>query len=93
MKSMSLLLTAEKIARYKSAYASLGDIGKRMVFLTVFQHGFNERMQGWLCRDLSRYFAMDMDERVEFWIADLRLEPDGIGLLSYQNIAGRVLLS
>ena len=89
----SLMLTAEKISKYKSAFDSLGDTGKRMVFLTIFQHGLNERMHGWLCKDLSRYFAMDMDERVEFWVADLRLEPDGIGLLSYQNITGRVLLS
>ncbi len=93
MQVKSLMLTAEKIARYESAFASLGDTGKKMVFLTIFQHGLNERMQDWLCRELSRYFAMDMDERVEFWIADLKLEPDGIGLLSYQNITGRVLLS
>lgn len=48
-----------------------------MVFLTIFQHGLNERMQGWLCKDLIKYFAMDMDEKAEFWVADLRLEPDG----------------
>ncbi len=77
MQVKSLMLTAEKISRYKSAFASLWDTGKRMVFLTIFQHGLNERMQGWLCKDLSKYFAMDMDEKAEFWVADLRLEPDG----------------
>lgn len=93
MQVKSLMLNAEKIGRYKNIMAELKGTGEKIIFLTVFQHGINEGMQDWLCRDLSRFFAMDIDERVEFWVADVRLEPDGIKLLSYQNITDKVLLS
>lgn len=70
MQIKSLMLTVEKVSRNKNIIAELKGTGKRMIFLTIFQHGFNEKMKDWLCRELSKYFAMDMDERVEFWQAD-----------------------
>ena len=65
---------------------------KRFILLTVFQYGLNDSMKDFLCRELSRFFGVDMQENIEFWVIDLRLEPDGITLLSYQNVTGRVML-
>lgn len=93
MQIKSLLLTAEKITKYKNVLDHLRDTGKRMIFLTVFQHGLNDNMQGLLCKELSRFFGMDMDEKKEFWIVDMKLEPEGITMLSYQSITDKVLLS
>ena len=49
-------------------------------------------MKGFLCRELSRLFGADMLETTEFWVADLKLETDGITLVSCQNVTGMVLL-
>lgn len=72
--------------------AGLQGTGKKIIFLTIFQHGLNDRMQDFLCRELSGSFGMHMDEKTEFWIIVLRLEADGITLASYQNVTERVTL-
>lgn len=89
----SLLLTGRKIARHRNLIANFHGTGKRIIFLTIFQHNLNDNLQGLLCKELSRFFGMDMEEGNEFWVADVKLEPDGIILLSYQDITDRVLLS
>lgn len=89
----SLLLTGRKIARHRNLIANFHGTGKRIIFLTIFQHNLNDNLQGLLCKELSRFFGMDMEEGNEFWVADAKLEPDGITLLSYQSITDRVLLS
>lgn len=88
----SLLLTAEKIVKFKNLIAELINTEKRIIFLTVFQHDLNDKMWDLLCRELSRFFGMDMNEKTEFWVADMKLREDGITLVSCQNITGRVLL-
>lgn len=88
----SLLLSPQKISKYSSLLVMQQD-EKRMIFLTVFQHGLNEKRQWFLCRKLSEAFDMVIDERTEFWVADMRLDADGITLVSYQNITDKVLLS
>ena len=89
----SLMLTDEKAVRYMDMVSGMEDGNKRFILLTVFQHGLNGRMGDFLCRGLSRLFGVDMLETTEFWVADLKLEPDGITLLSFQNITDKVLLS
>lgn len=89
----SLLLTAKKIAGHRNLIANSKKTGKRIIFLTVLQHNLNDNMQGLLCNELSRFFGMDMDEKNEFWVVDMKLEPEGITMLSYQNITDKVLLS
>lgn len=93
MQAKSLLLNAEKIGRYKNIMAELKGIGEKVIFLTIFQHGLNDRMQDFLCRELSESFGAYMQKGIEFWIADVKLESDGLTLLSYQNITDKVLLS
>lgn len=88
----SLLLTQQKIAKYSSLLVMQQD-GKRMIFLTVFQHGMNEEMHWCFCKKLSEAFDMVIDERTEFWVADMRLDADGITLVSYQSITDKVLLN
>lgn len=88
----SLFLTPEKIEKYKNIIFGVRGRRKKMIFLTVFQHGLNDRMQSFFCKELGRFFGMDMDEKTEFWVADLKLEPDGITLVSCQNITESVLL-
>lgn len=92
MQVKSLMLTDGKAERYRDMVSGMEDGNKRFILLTVFQHGLNDRMKGFLCRELSRLFGVDMLETTEFWVADLKLEPDGITLVSYQNVTGRVLL-
>ena len=92
MQAKSLLLTDEKAVRYRDMVSGMEDGNKRFILLTVFQHGLNDRMWDFLCRELSRLFGADLQENTEFWVIDLRLEPDGITLVSCQNVTGRVLL-
>lgn len=92
MQVQSLMMTAEKAVRHKSMVSGPEDGVRRLIFLTVFQHGLNDRMGDFLCRELSRFFGVDMQETTEFWVADLKLEPDGITLLSCLNITERVML-
>lgn len=40
----SLLLTAKKIVKYKNLIAELKNTEKRIIFLTAFQHGLNDKM-------------------------------------------------
>lgn len=82
-----------KIARHRNLIANFHGTGKRIIFLTLFQHNLNDNLQGLRCKELSRFLGMDMEEGNKFWVADAKLEPDGITLLSYQNITDRVLLS
>ena len=89
----SLMLTDGKAERYRDMVSRMENENKRFILLTVFQHGLNDRMEGFLCRELSRLFGADLQENTEFWVIDLRLEPDGITLLSCQNITDKVLLS
>lgn len=89
----SLLLTAKKIAGHRNLTAKSQKAGKRIIFLTVLQHSLNNNMMGLLCNELGRFFGMDMDDKNEFWVVDMKLEPEGITMLSYQNITDKVLLS
>ena len=93
MQVKSLMLNAEKIGRYKNIMAELKGIWEKVIFLTIFQHGLNDRMQDFLCRELSESFGVYLQKGIEFWIADVKLESDGLTLLSYQNITDKVLLS
>lgn len=88
---MSLMVTAGQAVRHKNMVLGLED-EKRPIFLTVLQHGLNDRMEGFLCRELGRFFGEDMQENSEFWVVDLKLEPDGIILVSYKNVTDRVML-
>lgn len=93
MQVKSLMLTDGKAVRYRDMVSGMENGNKRFILLTVFQHGLNDKMKGFLCRELSRLFGADLQENTEFWVIDLRLEPDGITLLSCQNITDMVLLS
>ena len=88
----SLMLTDGKAVRYRDMVSRMENENKKFILLTVFQHGLNDRMKGFLCRELSRLFGADMLETTEFWVADLKLETDGITLVSCQNVTGMVLL-
>ena len=92
MQVKSLMLSSEKAVKCKHMVSGLEGGYKRFILLTVFQYGLNDSMKDFLCRELSRFFGVDMQENIEFWVIDLRLEPDGITLLSYQNVTGRVML-
>ena len=92
IQARSLIVAAEKAARFKKMISGMESENKRFILLTAFQHGLNDRMEGFLCRELSRLFGADLQENTEFWATDLRLEPDGITLLSYQNVTGRVMV-
>lgn len=94
MQVKSLMLTDGKAVRYRDMdmVSGMEDGNKRFILLTVFQHGLNDRMFDFLCRELSRLFGADLQENTEFWVIDLRLEPDGVTLVSCQNVTGRVLL-
>ena len=89
---MSLMVTAGQAVRHKNMVLGLEGENKRPIFLTVLQHGLNDRMEGFLCRELGRFFGEGMQENSEFWVVDLRLEPDGITLVSYKNVTDRVML-
>ena len=89
---MSLMVTAGQAVRHKNMVLGLEGENKRPIFLTVLQHGLNDRMEGFLCRELGRFFGEEMQENSEFWVVDLRLEPDGITLVSYKNVTDRVML-
>ena len=92
MQVKSLMLSSEKAVKCKHMVSGLEGGYKRFILLTVFQYGLNDSMKDFLCRELSSFFGVDMQENIEFWVIDLRLEPDGITLLSYQNVTGRVML-
>lgn len=87
-----LMVAAEKAVRHKSMVSGPEDGVRRLIFLTALQHGLNDRMKNFLCRELSKFGGMHMDGRTEFWIADLKLEADGITMVSYQNVTERVRL-
>ena len=92
LQAKFLMLTDGKAVRYRDMVSGMEDGNKRFILLTVFQHGLNDRMEGFLCRELSRLFGLDMQENTEFWVADLKLESDGITLVSCQNVTDRVML-
>ncbi len=69
---------------------SVKEKGKRILLLTVCQHGTAQiqfMTDGSVKEELKRAVSMG----VEFWIAEIKTEPDGISLMSHQNFTDIIL--
>lgn len=86
---MPLMPAAGETAKHRDAFAGLGDMGKRLVFLTIFPHGLDGKVRDRLRREISGRLRTGADEGAEFWFADMG--PDGTGPMSCRDLAGRAL--
>lgn len=58
----------------------------RTILLLVCQEGTCHQEMALLGKELKRIFKENLEHGMEIWISDVRLEEEGITLLSYQNM-------
>lgn len=86
---MPLMPAAGETAKRRDAFAGLGDMGRRLVFLTIFPHGLDGKVRDRLRREISGRLRAGTDKGAEFWFADMG--PDGTWAMSCRDLAGREL--
>lgn len=67
--------------------------GKRMVCLLVMQHGLHQQPLSVSGRKTKDRLKKAAESGVEFWVAEIGMEADGIRLLSYHDMTRCILQS
>ena len=89
--AQSVLRSIASFERGRGNLEALQEHFERVILLIVCEEGALERTgMVSLGEELKRGFKESMDNGLEIWISEVKLEEDGITLLSYQNIANDI---
>lgn len=75
------------LGRNKGNFDALQEHFNRTILLVVCQEGTCHQEMESLGGELKRMFKENMEHGMEIWISEVRLEEDGITLLSYHDIS------
>lgn len=77
-------------ADYLLSCGRMREAGKRMVCLAVCQHGACRQVRAVPGRKTREGLKKAAERGVDFWMAETRMEMDGISLLSYHNVTDSI---